>query len=159
MSMLETVPEVVAEALAIGAVAGLRDTAKAAVAEAYQRLKGLVTGRYGQVDVETLEQRPDSRHRRDEFAEDLAAAGAGGDVDLLAAAQALLSAVRAHEAAAGAAVGVDLERVEAAALRIREVDSAGTGVRVVDGSFDGDIEIGAVRAGSRDQQDPSSARR
>ncbi|GAB2510454.1 hypothetical protein [Nocardia heshunensis] len=157
--MLETVPEVVAQALAVGAVAGLQDTAKAAVVDAYQGLKGLVVGRYGQVNVAPVEERPESPHRRDELAEDLAAAGADGDTELLAAAQDLLAAVRAHEAAAGAAVGVDLERVEAAALRIREVHSAGTGVRVVDGRFDGDIEIGSVRAGIGDRENPPTARR
>ncbi|MFE3027994.1 hypothetical protein [Nocardia tengchongensis] len=157
--MLETVPQIVAEALAVGAVAGVQDSAKAAVVEAYQRLKGLVTGRYGQVDVTPVEQRPESQHRRDEFAEDLQAAGAGQDTDLLAAAQALLAAVRAHEAAAGAAVGVDLERVQAAALRIREVDAVGTGVRAIDVSIDGAIEIESIRAGSQDLQHPPSASR
>ncbi|MEV6341589.1 hypothetical protein AB0M12_43585 [Nocardia vinacea] len=46
----------------------------------------------------------------------------------------------------------------AAALRIREVEATGTGVRVVGGTFDGDVEIGSVQAGRRDQ-DPPSARR
>jgi hypothetical protein len=67
--------------------------------------------------------------------------------------------VRAHEAVAGVAVGVDLERVSAAALRIREVESTGTGVRVVGGTFEGDIEIGSVKAGRPEPQDPPSARR
>lgn len=157
--MLETVPQIVAEALAVGAVAGMQDSAKTAVVEAYQRLKGLVSGRYGQVDVTPVERRPDSQHRRDEFAEDLQAAGGGQDTDLLAAAQALIAAVRAHEAAAGAAVGVDLERVEAAALRIRNVDAAGTGVRGIGLRVDGPIEIDSIRAGSHERQHPPSASR
>ncbi|MFE3024012.1 hypothetical protein [Nocardia tengchongensis] len=154
--MLETVPEIVAEAVAAGAAAGLKETAKVAIKDAYQQVKTLITGRYGQVDVTAVELRPASEHRRNELAEDLTAAGAGGDGELLAAAQALLAAVRAHEAAAGTAVGVDLERVQAAALRIREVESTGTGVRVVDGHFDGDIDLGSVRAG---RQDPPAAHR
>ncbi|MGY2113605.1 hypothetical protein ACW9HR_06755 [Nocardia gipuzkoensis] len=155
----ETVAVIVAQALAAGAVAGVGESAKQAVADAYQHLKSLVNSRYGQVDVVALEQRPASEHRRQELAEDLQRAGADGDAELLAAAQTLIAMVRAHETAAGAAVGVDLERVAAAALRIREVQSTGTGVRVVDGTFDGAIEIGSVRAGRQDQQDPPSARR
>ncbi|MEU2107160.1 hypothetical protein [Nocardia sp. NPDC019255] len=106
--------------------------------------------------MESVEQQPDSVARRSVLVEDLQRAGAEDDQELLVAAQALLAAVRAHEAAA---VGVDLERVSAAALRIREVQSTGTGVRVVGGTFVGDIEIGSVNAGKSEPQDPSSARR
>lgn len=157
--MVETVAEVVAQALAAGAVAGLGETAQQAVADAYQKLKSMVSGRYGQVDVAALEQRPSSEHRRVELAEDLTAAGADRDIELLAAAQTLVAVLRAHEASAGAAVGVDLEQIEGAALRIREVDSTGTGVRISGGKFTGDIEIGSVRAGRREPEDPSTAHR
>ncbi|MFQ6395713.1 hypothetical protein ACLMAJ_19885 [Nocardia sp. KC 131] len=157
--MLEAVPAIVAEAVAVGAAAGLSDTAEQAIADAYQQFKAVVTGRYTGVDVAAVEQRPSSQHRRQELAEDLTAAGAERDTELLAAARALLAVVRAHEAQAGAAAGVDLERVEATALRIAEVSSTGTGVRVVDGSFAGDIEIGRVRTGRQDPPDPPSARR
>ncbi len=157
--VLETVPAIVAEAVAVGAVAGLSDTAKQAVTDAYAKLKALVSGRVGLSGVESVERQPDSVARRSVLVEDLQRAGVEDDEELLAAAQALLAAVRAHEAAAGAAVGVDLERVSAAALRIREVQSTGTGVRVVGGTFVGDIEIGSVNAGKPEPQDPSSARR
>ncbi|MEV0360255.1 hypothetical protein AB0H71_29790 [Nocardia sp. NPDC050697] len=157
--MVETVAAIVAQALAAGAVAGLGESAQQAVADAYQKLKGLVTGRYGQVDVAALEQRPNSEHRRGELAEDLTAAGADQDGELLAAAQALVAMLRAHEATAGAAVGVDLEQIEGAALRIKQVDSTGTGVRISHGTFSGDIEIGSVHAGHREPGNPSAAPR
>ncbi|MFC9896428.1 hypothetical protein ACFVMC_22300 [Nocardia sp. NPDC127579] len=154
--MLESVPEIVAEAVAVGAVAGVSDTAKQVVVDAYQKLKELVTGRVGSAGVESIERQPDSAPRRAVLVEDLQRAGADGDTDLLAAAQALIAAVRAHEAAAGAAVGVDLEQVTGAALRIREVTSTGTGVRVTHSTFQGDIEIGTVRAGRPEQQGHST---
>lgn len=157
--VLETVPAIVAEAVAVGAVAGLSDTAKQTVTDAYEKLKALVLGRVGAAGVESVEQQPDSVARRSVLIEDLQRAGTEDDRELLAAAQALLAVVRAHETAAGAAVGVDLERVSAAALRVRDVESTGTGVRVVGGSFVGDIEIGSVKAGKAQPQDPSSARR
>ncbi|MGX1770695.1 hypothetical protein ACWIGW_01170 [Nocardia brasiliensis] len=155
--MLETVPSIVAEALAVGAVAGLGDAATQAVVDAYQKLKEAVSRRYGRVDIESLEQQPDSGERRASLVEDLRLAGADGDGELLAAAQALIAAVRVHEAAAGMAVGVDLERVAAAALRIRDVSATGTGVRVVDSDFAGDIEIGSVRTG-HDRNPPTAHR-
>jgi hypothetical protein len=156
---LESVPELVAAAVAVGAVAGLSGTAERAVADAYEKLKTSVSGRVGSVGVESVEQQPDSAARRAVLAEDLQRAGTEGDQELLAAAQALLAAVRAHEATAGAAVGVDLERVSAAALRIRKVESTGTGVRVVGSTFDGDIEIGSVKASKAQSQDPPAAHR
>ncbi|MEU1550810.1 hypothetical protein [Nocardia sp. NPDC005745] len=156
---MESVPEVVAAAVAVGAVAGLTDTAKQAVADAYQKLKALVAGRVGSSVVESVERQPDSNARRAVLVEDLQRAGTENDQQLLAAAQALLAVVRAHEATAGAAVGVDLERVSAAALRIREVISTGTGVRVIGSDFAGDIEIGSVRAGNAEPQDPPPAHR
>ncbi|MEU2107159.1 hypothetical protein [Nocardia sp. NPDC019255] len=42
--VLETVPAIVAEAVAVGAVAGLSDSAKQAVTDAYAKLKALVSG-------------------------------------------------------------------------------------------------------------------
>ncbi|WP_147289024.1 hypothetical protein [Nocardia mexicana] len=158
--MLETVPQIVAEALAAGAAAGLTDTAQQTVVDAYQRLKSLASERYRQISVEPVEQLPTSEARRAVLAEDLERAGARDDRELLTAAQAVIAVVRDHEAAAAAVVGVDLERVHAAALRIGSVDSTGTGVKIFEGVFDETIEIGQVRAGGVDHhQDPPVARR
>jgi hypothetical protein len=71
----------------------------------------------------------------------------GVDEEVVAAAQAVTDAVAAHDPAAGGAVGVDLERVQAEFLRIASVEATGTGVRVGDGQFSGGIDIGQVRAG------------
>jgi hypothetical protein len=56
-------------------------------------------------------------------------------------------AVSTHAPEAARAVGVDPERVRAAALRIVGIESAGTGVRVSDSDFTGDVDIRDVRAG------------
>lgn len=122
-------------------------TAVEAVKDAYSALKALITRRYRGVDVTPVERKPESEAKRGSLAEDLAAAGADADAELLEAARQVIAHVKAHEAATGAALGIDLERVEAAALRIRGVESEGTGVRVRDGRFTGDIDIGDVRAG------------
>jgi len=138
---------VITSALASGAVAGVKDTAVKAIKDAYAGLKRLITDRYAQVDVSEVEKKPDSKPKRDSLAEDLADAGAGEDVELLDAARRVLAVVRENSPQAAAAVGVDLERIEAAAVRIREVIATGGGVRGRDWAVSGDIDISGVRGG------------
>jgi hypothetical protein len=138
---------IVVSALAAGAVTGLRETAVSAVKDAYAALRRLIIDRYADVDVRPVERSPASGAKRESLAEDLTAAGAGGDAELLAVAQQLLAAVRDHEPDAGATIGIDLERVEAAALRVRDVRASGTGVRVRDARFSGDIDISEIDSG------------
>jgi hypothetical protein len=136
---------VIVSALAFGASAGLKDTASAAVKDAYATLKSLITRRY-KVDVNPVETRPDSEAKRASLEEDLAAAGADTDAELLEAARQLLAQVKA--AGSVPALGVDLKQAEAAALRIRRVFSDGAGVRVRGSKFSGNIEISDVHAGT-----------
>ena len=137
----------IVSALALGASAGLQRTVAVAVGDAYSALKRVLRARYGNVDVAPVERRPESAAKRDSLAEDLGAAGAGTDAELLAAARQLIEQVGKHAPEAAGAVGVDLERVRAAALRVVGIESAGTGVHVRDSEFSGDVDIRDVRAG------------
>jgi hypothetical protein len=139
----------IATALAMGAAAGLTDTAGAAVKDAYVGLKRLITERYHDVDVTPVEQRPHSLAKCDSVAEDLANAGAGEDVELLAAARQVIEAVYAHSPGIGSALGVDLERIRAEAVRIHDVAAEGTGVRGRDWQVGGDVTISGVRSGNQ----------
>jgi hypothetical protein len=134
-------------ALAMGAAEGLKATAVDVVKDAYAGLKGLLARKYPKVGVEAIEEKPESEARRAVVAEDLAEAGAGSDEELLALVGKLVEALRAHVPDAGAAVGVDLENVSAEFLRLRDIASTGTGVRVKEGEFRGGIDIEGVRAG------------
>jgi hypothetical protein len=138
---------VIVSALALGAAAGFEESTTQAVKDAYAALKRLISDRYRQVDTAPVERLPASEAKRGSLAEDLAEAGADTDVEVLEAARSLITTLKAHDATSGAALGIDLEHVEAAALRIRTVESDGTGVRVRDGKFSGDIDIEGVRAG------------
>jgi hypothetical protein len=149
---------VVVAAIAGGAATGLNQTVAQAVRDAYAALKGLIARKYGDVDVSAVEKKPDSAPKRDSLAEDLAEAGAGDDMELVGAARALIEAVRAHAADAGAVIGVDLQQVEAEALRIGRVWASGTGVRVRDARFHGDIDINEVVAVDKGPPNPSGAR-
>lgn len=138
----------VVSAVVLGASAGLKDTAAAVVKDSYAAVKGLLVRR--RVDVSAVEKKPDSKSKQDSLREDLADLDGGPDAvddELLAAARGLVDAVAAQEPDAGAAVGVDLERVRAEFLRIEAVRSEGTGVRVRDGQFSGGIDVGRVDAG------------
>lgn len=140
---------IIVTAIAGGALAGLKPTAEQAVKDAYAGFKALLRRKYGSVDVTPIENKPESQVKRDSVAEDLRDAGAEQDPELLEAARALLELLKNRAPETGPAIGVDLEKVTAAALRIREVKSEGTGVRVRDSQFTGDIEIGSVNAGRR----------
>ena len=83
-------------ALAAGAASALQDGTAAAVKDAYARLKALVTRRFaGRAKAELVlaehEAAPQTWEKP--LAAELSAAGAEGDADLVAAAQALMSLV------------------------------------------------------------------
>ena len=112
----------VVTAVALGAAAGLTDTATQAVKDAYAGLKASLTRR--RVDVSGVERKPDSDTQRAALAETLADAG-DVDAEVVAAARAVTEAVAAHAPAAAPAIGVDLQRVRAGFLRIAAVEAAG----------------------------------
>jgi hypothetical protein len=142
-------------ALGAGAVAG-KEVVSSLIEDAYATLKGLLKSRYPNVSVDHLEQAPESKARRASLKEDLAAADAGQDSEVTAAAMKLIAAIQQHAPGAAAAIGVDLKDVSAANLRLADIAAAGAGVKVERGTFTGDIDIRGVRAGvpTSDPPDP-----
>ncbi len=134
-------------ALALGAAAALKEVSGQAVKDAYGALKALIQRKYAQVPLAELEAKPDSKDRRGVIEEKLTAAGAVDDEELLQRAKALLEAVHQQAPETAAAIGVDLEEVRGAALRIADVIAPGTGVKLRKGEFSGNIDIIGVRAG------------
>lgn len=140
---------IVVAAVAIGAQEGIRETVADTVKGAYAGLKRLITDRYKGVDSTAVENKPSSEAKRASLEEDLKDAGANSDAELLAAAKAVIEAVRADNPQAGEPIGVDLERIEAEALRIQNVQSTGGGVRVRDAKVSGPIDISGVSSGQK----------
>ncbi|MER9581139.1 hypothetical protein [Mesorhizobium sp. M0276] len=138
----------IALSLALGAatIAG-KEVVNGLVKDAYTALKGLLTSRYPSVSVDHLEKAPESKARRASVEEELAAAKADNDIELVAAARKLIEMIQQHAPDAGATVGVDLADISAANLRLENVAASGTGIKVNRGTFSGDIEIKNVRAG------------
>jgi len=134
-------------ALAAGAAAALQSTVEQAIKDGYAALKGLIQRKYAQVSLDQLEANPGSKSRRGVVEEDLKAAGADTDAEVLKHAQALLEAIQRQGPKAAAAIGVDLKDIEGASLAIRRVTAAGAGVKVEGAKLSGDITIEDVRAG------------
>jgi hypothetical protein len=134
-------------ALAAGAAVALQSTVEQAVKDTYAALKALIQRKYTQVNLDQLEANPSSKSRRGVVEEDLKAVGADQDAEVLQQAQALLEAIQHRAPEAAAAVGVDLKDIEGAALAIRRVTAAGTGVKVEHAKLSGDITIEDVQAG------------
>ena len=97
-------PDIVANAivaaLSAGAVAGAQDTAKSAIADAYEGLKSLVKKKFGHDSeaaeaIDKLEAKPDSDGRKQTLAEELKAANSTSDAELVTAAQSLLALIKA----------------------------------------------------------------
>ncbi|MBB3084673.1 hypothetical protein [Geodermatophilus sabuli] len=143
---------VIVTAVVLGASAGLQDTASQAVKDAYAALKRLFGERYQHVSVTPLESKPESEPKRLSLAEDLTAANANEDAELLEAARRLISAVREHEPTVATARGIDLARLEAEAVRIRDVRSRDTGVHGQDWKVNSEIEITGITAGIEEER-------
>lgn len=142
---------IIVTALATGAATSL---AEEAVKDAYDGLKSFLQDRYSQVNVDLIEDEPDSAARRDVVKEDLAQTEAAQDTDLLRQAQAVLEAVEEQAPEAAAVVGVSLEEVRGASLHLKNIiaRSGGTGpvtgVSARDVETNGDITIIDVTAES-----------
>jgi hypothetical protein len=79
-------------------------------------------------------------------------AGSFTDSKLLSEARKLLEAVARNEPDIAKIVGVDLEGIKAASVRIEDITSAGAGVRVKDAVAGGDFVVSNVRAGGKGKE-------
>ena len=141
-------------ALSLGAASALKETAAAAIKDGYAGLKALIQRRYARVSLTQLEEAPESKARRAVVEEDLAKASAQQDEELLQRAKQLLDAIQAHSPEAAGAIGVDLEDIKGASLRIADVLATGTGVKAKKVDIGGDIDIRGVRAGYPGEDPP-----
>jgi hypothetical protein len=139
-------------ALALGAAAALKEVSAQGIKDAYAGLKALIQRKYAQISLTQLESKPDSKARRAVVEEELTTAGAVHDEELFQHVMTMLNAVEQQAPETAAAIGVDLEDVKGAALRIADVIASGTGVRVRKGEL-GDIDIKGVRAGQQQGAD------
>lgn len=142
---------IIVTALVAGAAAGLKPTAAQAVKDAYAGLKTLIQRKYASVSasVDQLEASPESKARRNVVEEDLGNTSAAQDRELLEWAQAALQAVATYDPDAARVVGVSLEDIKGASLKVRDILAQGPGAVVgvsIKKAEIGDIEISGVKA-------------
>jgi hypothetical protein len=97
---------IIALALVAGAAASTKDVAAQAVKDGYAGLKALIIRKFGskgdvQAAVDQAEKKPDSEARQAVLKEELQAAGADKDEELLKQAQALIELLKQHGEARG----------------------------------------------------------
>ncbi|MGW0252699.1 hypothetical protein ACWDYH_39360 [Nocardia goodfellowii] len=138
-----------ASAVGAGAVAGLTDAAKNAVADAYAALKGVLSRNHASVDVVVVESRPEVESRRAVLAEELVEARADRDPEYLTAARELVRVIRETAPTAVDVIGVKLERFNADELDVRDVNAVGpgaTGFAGTDVTISGKATISGISA-------------
>ncbi|WP_216892066.1 hypothetical protein [Nocardia alni] len=153
----------VANAVATGAAAGMTETAKSAVTDAYAALKARIVNHYSKaaIDLAAVESEPDEPLRRQLLAKQLDKAGAGADDELREAAQELLRQIAEYAPQAATTVGVQLTHVAAGGdIEIADIAvRGGSGVIATDVTADGSFRVSGVRAGTQEPPHPSPARR
>lgn len=128
-------------ALALGAAAGVKDTASQTIKDAYSGVKTLILRRYGDIGLDALEKKPESQAKRDSVAEDLADIGAGKDKELLIQAKALAQLVKQYAPNTAAEINIKLADLEAiGSFRLSDLAASGSGAKV-------DIDVQRVKVG------------
>lgn len=134
-------------ALLAGAAAGLKTTAAAAIKDGYAYLKGVLADRHKNVDLAAIERDPQEADARRALEQQLRGSDAANDSELVSRAKSLLEEVSRADPSLAGVIGVDLEGIQAGRIRIDDVISAGSGVRVKDAAAAGDFEVTGIRAG------------
>lgn len=149
--------QMVGTALALGAAAGLKDTAAQTVKDAYAALRDYLQREVPAVasSIQQLEKDPTSTPRRAVVEEDLAREGADRLAELAVRVKGLLECIEKHAPAEIERIGVDLAQLKAAAVRIADVEAAATGVRIREADVAGNVDISGVRAGVSGAYDPN----
>jgi hypothetical protein len=136
---------IIVAALAAGAAAGVTDVASQAIKDGYAALKGLIIGRFGQKAdikeaVEQVEKKPDSEGRKATLQEELQAAGAGQDQEVVQQARAFLDMLKDKGALSQASYSAILAGSGAIAQDHSVAAGAGgTAIGAVSGDFYGSV--------------------
>jgi hypothetical protein len=135
-------------AVVAGSTVALQSTISDLVKDAYAGIKRIISDRYTSVDLQRIERDPAAPENRSALDRQLRESGAAHDTDLLLQANALLDEVARSRPDLAAVIGVDLAGIRAGTVRIDDIVSAGSGVRIKDAIAGGDFVISNVRAGA-----------
>ena len=115
--------------------------------EAYARLKRYIAEKYNGPAIESLEEDPSSQARQLVVQKVFEETGLSHDPTAAQMAAAVLDSAIERDRQALEVVGVDIAKVKAVNIRLKNIASIGSGVRIVDAEASGDIEASGVKAG------------
>lgn len=103
---MDPITTAIVAALSAGAISGLTETSKTAISDAYTRLKELLAKKFGASSevvqaLKQVETKPESGGRQTMLHEEIAAANAEQDREILAAAHHILTLVQPQQAGLG----------------------------------------------------------
>ncbi len=141
---------IIALALVAGAAASAKDVAAQAVKDGYAGLKALVMRKFGskgdvQAAVDQAEKKPDSEARQAVLKEELQAAGADQDEEVVKLAQSLVELLKQHDAPSVATYSAQVIGSGAIAQG-DEAMAGGQGSAVVRGAVSGNVVTGSNNA-------------
>ena len=131
--------------------AGLAKVGETAVVDAYNGVKSLIVKKFGKESqlkkaVDALEERPDSESRKGMVKEEVEAANADKDPDLLAAANLLLAALKKSSDATGVKIGDTIIEGSLTAEQVVAEGAGSTGLEVASSTIKQDVRLGNVGA-------------
>lgn len=131
--------------------AGLAKVGETAVVDAYNGVKSLIVKKFGKESqlkkaVDALEERPDSESRKGMVKEEVEAAKAHEDADLLAAANLLLAALKKSSDATGVKIGDTIIEGSLTAEQVVAEGAGSTGLEVASSTIKQDVRLGNVGA-------------
>ena len=138
---MDPITTAIVAGLAAGATAGATQVGKKALVDAYSSLKALVLKKFGKENTLTkavaeLEAKPDSKGRQLTLEEEVEAAGAGKDPELVQAAKLLVTALENYAQQQKENIGFDLKHIKIARMQLEADVEDGTGVRIDHGESD-----------------------
>jgi predicted Zn-dependent peptidase len=103
---MDPITTAIVAALSAGAIGGLTETSKTAITDAYNRLKALLTKKFGTNSevvqaIGQLETKPTSSGRKETLQEEIATVKADQDEEILAMAKHLLTVAQPQQAGLG----------------------------------------------------------
>jgi hypothetical protein len=103
---MDPITAAIAGALSAGAVSGLTETSKTAIADSYKKLKDLLIGKFGARSevvqaIDQLEVKPESAGRKEFLQEEILAVNIEEDADVLTAAKHLQILLQSQQAGLG----------------------------------------------------------
>lgn len=114
---------------------------------AYSELKDYIFEKYQGTAIASLEQDPSSQARQLLVQEVLDEHGLNQDSKAADLAAVLMASAIEHDRKAMEIIGVDIERAKAVNIRLKDIVSRGTAVRLTDTEAIGDIEVTGATAG------------